>query len=466
MTNPLLSPTLEADNILWSQLHRAMDEDDRIALLRLVQEAHAADIAEALSALETSEIVKAMRTILLGGEIGVAAEILNELEPRVIAELDDHLDRHEWAWLLRELSDDEMVNILDVLPDETSGQLLRKMPTQDQEGVQILMNYPEDSAGRIMTTEFIAMDSGASVGAVTERIRNETDIDVTNLFFVYVTENSKLVGEVSLRRLLISQDSALLKDIMNGDIVRIPVDMDQEEVAEIVRRHDEVTVPVVDEEDRVLGIITVDDVIDVIDEESEEDILKAVGASDEELLVANRVRKIVALRLPWIMAALAGSLLVAFVMKYSEGGVFGEMAGKIFIFVPMICAMGGNVGVQSATIMARLLTTGNPDWREARRAVWKEARVGLSLGLICGGLVGGFAAVWGGVAMLATVMTAMVCSMTSAAITGTLIPIIMKRMGIDPALATGPFVTSFNDLMATIVYFLVAASFLEQLAAF
>jgi len=446
---------------LRNELEEALSSHDKITLLRRIQGEHPSDTAQALDMLEVDEVAEIFKTILLG-DVVLASRILIELDEPTIGRLYHHLSSQEWAWVFTELSDDDAVWILELFPEESHHQLVAHMSHDDKEEVMQLMNYPEDSAGRIMTSEFVAMDGEETVAAAVEKIRNTRDLDPTNLFFVYVTHDDRLTGMVSLRQLLLSKKADRLKNIMRRDVTAVDSRMDQEEVALVVRRHDEVTVPVVDAAGRILGIITVDDVLDVLDEESEEDLLKMVGSSEEEMLVGDNTRRIVGLRLPWIFAAFCGSLLVAFIMKFSESGLFGTKAANIFVFVPMVCAMGGNVGVQSSTIMARYLSTNALDWREARRSTFKEAKVGMTLGLMCGVMVGIFAWTVGGIGLSITVLTAMTCGMTTAATTGTIIPIVMKHMGIDPALATGPFVTSFNDVVATLVYFTIAFTLLDH----
>lgn len=463
MSEILSGTATEPLDSLRESILAVVDQPDKTELLRLIRENHPSDVGAVLSYLPAERVAGIIRTTL-PGDVALCAELVIGLEPGVTSNLYPYLSNQEWAWILKHESDDDVVYLLDLFPEEARDELVARLSVKDKADVLELMTYPEDSAGRIMTNEFLSIDINATVADAVDKIRQTKEFDLTNLFYLYVTEEGRLKGAVSLRKLLVNRAAIRVGRIMKTDISVINVLMDQENVAEVVSRYDEVTVPVVDDEGALLGIITVDDVIDVINEESEEDLYKQIGSSDEELLAGGNTRKIVSLRLPWIMASFVGSLLVAFIMRYTERDVFGAAAARIFIFVPLICAMGGNVGVQSSTIMARLLSTSQLDWKEARRATFKEAKVGLSLGLVCGSLIGVIAYFWGGLGMLITVLTAMVCAMTTAATTGTVIPIAMKRFGFDPALATGPFVTSFNDLVATCVYFLTAFAFLDYQA--
>lgn len=442
---------------LRSELPGLLEQDDRVQLLRIIRDEHPSDIAEALDALEIDQIVRVFQTLLLA-DAELCSEILIELDPSVIPRLYNALNQQEWTWIFRELSDDDAVYVLELFPEEARDLLVARMTRKDKQEVLDLMTYPEDTAGRMMTNEFLAIDQNATVEEVTTLIRGSLDFDQTNLFFVYVTHQDKLVGMVSLRQLLLNQPTTRLKSFMRTDLNPVLVDTDQEEVAEFFSRYDEVNIPVVDHHGHVLGIITVDDVIDVINEESEEDLFKGIGSSDEELYVKDDVWKIVRLRLPWILASFFGSLLVVFVMRVTEGG-FGLKAAFFFAFVPMISAMGGNVGVQSATIMARYLSTSHVNWPEARKSTFRELRVGLALGLICGSLIGLLAWYWRGPILMLTILLAMVCTMTVSATTGTIIPVALKRLGFDPAISTGPFVTSLNDLVAICVYFSIIYSF-------
>lgn len=462
MPDSMQTAFIESKESLVEKITQALELDDVSVLATLLDETHHSDLAEALDALVIEDVAKVIGQIFLKN-VGYCAETLIDMTPASVASLFPFFSIDQWGKLFRQLSDDDVVYLLELFPEEVQADLVQVMPREEKQDVLQLLNYPEDSAGRIMTSEFLAVDHRETVEAVTEKVRQAKDLDPINLMFVYVTKSKELVGMVSLRQLLLAKKTTPVSQIMRTDVTPIGVDTDQEKVAEIVSKHDDVTVPVLDDNGYILGIITVDDVIDVINEESEEDLYLQIGSSEEEALFRDNTGKIVLLRLPWILASFFGSLLVVFIMRFTEQDIFGENAAEIFTFVPMISAMGGNVGVQSSTIMARYLSTTSVDWAEARRTTMNEAKVGLALGLICGIMIGLIAAFWGGLSLLLTVLTAMMCTLTAAAITGTIIPVVMKKRGFDPALATGPFVTSFNDFIAVCVYFSIVYLFMNHL---
>jgi len=446
---------------LVEKIYLALEQGEDQAFRALIESTHHSDMAEAVDVLASEEAIEVVRH-LFTIDLPYCAEMLIDMAPASLSNLFEAFTTREWASILRELSDDDVVYLLEIFPEEAHKDLVQLMTRQEKQDVLQLMNYPEDSAGRLMTCEFLSVDHLETVEAVTEKVRHAKDLDPINLMFVYVTKGKELVGMVSLRQLLLAKKSTPVSQIMRTDMTPIDVNMDQEAVAEIVTKHDDVTVPVLNDEGHILGIITVDDVIDVINEESEEDLYLQIGSSEEEAKFRDNTGKIVLLRLPWILASFFGSLLVVIIMRISEQEIFGDSAAEIFTFVPMISAMGGNVGVQSSTIMARYLSSTSVEWSEARRTTINEAKVGLSLGFICGIMIGLIAAFWGGISLLLTVLVSMTCTLTAAAITGTVIPVLMKKRGFDPALATGPFVTSFNDFIAVCVYFSIVYLFMNH----
>jgi magnesium transporter len=277
-----------------------------------------------------------------------------------------------------------------------------------------------------------------------------------------VNEAKQLVGVLSLRQLLTVQPSKKLSDIMITDVFSVRTDMDQEEVARIVEKYNILAIPVVDEMNSLKGIITVDDIIDVIRQEATEDIYKMAGASEEELLYGYKAFKIARLRLPWLLVNLFGGVATGYLMWVFKVTLKEVIA--LITFIPVITGMGGNVGGQSATIMVRGFATGRIDFTMMRQVFFKEVRVGMIMGSVCGFTIGLVAWFWHGNPYLGVVVgLAMVVAMIVAASMGVIAPAAFKRLGIDPAIASTPFVQTANDITGILIYFAMATGFIGLL---
>jgi magnesium transporter len=285
--------------------------------------------------------------------------------------------------------------------------------------------------------------------------------DIDSFFYVYVVDpDGKLEGHLSLKDLVVQHGRTPVRDVMDSDPVTVPPDMDQEEVADIFRRYDLLAVPVVDAAGRFLGRITVDDVVDVMREEAEEDIARMAGTVEEEFDEPS-VRRVSFLRLPWILISLFGGLLAGGVLRHFTG-ILGAPALFLVAFVPVITAMGGNAGSQAAITMVRRLALRRVGPQDVGNIVFREARVGMLLGFICGIVVGGAAFLWRGDWYYGVVVgVAMTFAILVAATMGTLVPLVFHRLKVDPAIATGPFVSMSNDVVGLFIYFGLATFLLR-----
>jgi magnesium transporter len=312
-----------------------------------------------------------------------------------------------------------------------------------------------------MTPSFFALGQAATVHEAIEAIQGAEDAET--VFYVYVLdEEDRLVGVMTLRQLITSSPTSTLRQVMNSDVIRVHVSIDQEQVARLVAKYDLLAIPVVDEGGRLVGIITVDDVIDVLREEATEDVFKMAGTSQEELVYGNRVVPIARIRLPWLVVNLFGGILTGTILWWFRATV--EQIIALVSFVPVITAMGGNVGTQSSSILVRAFATGRVDLEQFPAHLWKEVRVGLVLGILCGILVAGAAIVWHGNPYLGAVVgLSMAVAMTVAAAMGTLAPTFFRKIRIDPAVASGPFVTTANDITGILIYLSTATVFLRFL---
>jgi magnesium transporter len=427
-------------------------------LTKVLAKTHPADIAHLFRYLDLKEQRLLFNLI---AELSISADVLSELDHATGAHILEQLDKHTITEVLQEMATDDAADIVGYMPDELADEILDIMHDEDSEEIEQLLRYEEDTAGGIMSPEIFALDQGLTVKEAIAALQGAEDVEM--VFYLYVTnEQGQLAGVLSLRQLLTVSPSAKLADIMVTEVFSVRTDMDQEEVARIVEKYNFLAVPVVDDNNRLKGIITVDDIIDVLRQEATEDIYKMAGASQEELLYGNKAFKIARLRLPWLLANLFGGVMTGYLMWLFKITLKEVIA--LISFIPVITGMGGNVGGQSATIMVRGFATGRIDFSMLRQVFFKELRVGLIMGIVCGLTVGLVAWAWHGNPYLGIVVgLAMVVAMAVASSMGVIAPAAFKKMGIDPAIASTPFVQTANDITGILIYFAMATTFLTLL---
>jgi magnesium transporter len=337
------------------------------------------------------------------------------------------------------------------------------MGHEDSKEVQGLLEYPEDTAGRLMNTDFFSLHEDTTVEEAIKQVRAASEREM--VFYIYVTDKEdRLVGVASLRQLLVVPPDTSLKKIMNPEVISVTTDTDQEEVARQVTRYNLLAIPVVDKENKLAGIITFDDVIDVMREEATEDILKMAGAGtpEEEFILHTSSLNAARLRLPWLLTTLLGTMITASIVWIFRFTLHEVIA--LVTFLPVIAAMGGNIGVQSSTIVVRGLATGRVDLANLWKVVARELKVGTLMAIACGLALSLVAYLWHGHVMMGIVLgAAMFFAITVAAIMGTLVPVILKKLNFDPAIASGPFVTTANDITGIAIYLALATSLLHYL---
>lgn len=380
-----------------------------------------------------------------------AAETLSELDISLASEIFIRLSEEQSIRILKAMSDDDKADLLAHLPEDLSHKLLEKLGTEESLEIETLLSYDDDTAGGIMTTEFFALPEDCNTTEAVEAIRKRGD-EAETVFYIYVVDQREhLVGIVSLRKLILSQPEVTLRQIMNTNMVKANINTDQEIVAQLVEKYNILAIPVVDDENKLVGIVTVDDVIDVIREEATEDIFRMVGTDATEMVYADNIWLIAKIRLPWLLTNLLGGIATGYLMWLFKATLHQVLA--LVTFVPVITGMGGNVGTQSSSITVRGLATGRITLENVRRSIWREAKIGITMGIICGLVVGLIALAWHHEAMIGLVVAiAMSASMTIAAAMGALVPTIFQRLKIDPAIASGPFVTTSNDIIGILVY--------------
>jgi magnesium transporter len=442
-------------------LEAVLRADDRTAqaFLRLLP--HPADVVEALQVLPVEEWPRILRLVPDESERAEVVALLDEGERSHLLDL---LEPDEIGRLVREMPSDDAADIVEELEPEERQEALDELAPIERAQVEALLTYAPDTAGGIMQIERAQVARGATVDEAVARVRAlaEDGIEVHSVFVV--DEHERLIGQIPIVNLLLNRADKKVTDLVEEPVARVTPDVDQEEVAQLFRKYDLLSLPVVSPEGKLLGRILFDDVVDVVHEEADEDALRQGGTSAEELLYRDKVLPIARVRLPWLGINLVGSMFSAYLLHLYEPVI--EQAIIIAAFVPVITAMGGNVGTQSATILTRGFATDRVNLQDVPRLLFKEFRVGVLMGLICGACVGVLANLvfarghW----MLGVVVFgAMVCAMTAAASVGTLAPAAMKRFGIDPAIASGPFVTTANDIIGIVIYMSTAMFFLEHL---
>lgn len=445
-------------DIVLQSVQRLLRRGAITNLAKMLGRMHPADVAKVINHLSSSKEKREVFELVRGEN--KRGQVLSELEGQSIQEVLADLLHSDVAWLLKDLGPDDVAYILGFLPEERGKDILALMKTEDSTEVADILKYPKDTAGGIMTTEFFSLSEDATAQEAIRRLQHATDAEM--VFYIYVTDKDEhLVGVLSLRQLLTVLPATPLKNIMTRDVMSVTVDMDQEEVARQVASYNLLAIPVVEKDGRLAGIITVDDVVDVIREEATEDMLKMAGAIEEDTVSKSSSLGSARLRLPWLFTNLVGSLLSGAILWYFRYTIQEVVA--IVSFIPVIAAMGGNVGLQSSTLIIRGLATGLVELTDVWTVFFREVKIGLVMGLACGfiltvvgwGLHQGFLGVVVGVSLVIAFLVS-----TSMA---TIMPIVLKRMGVDPAVAAGPFVTTANDITGITIYLTLATVFLDYL---
>lgn len=426
----------------------------------LLREFQPADIAEFVEDLAPEEIGTILN--LLAGD--VAGLVLNQLDPELVGEVLRHMGEEKTSAIIDEMYSDDVADLLAELPDQEKNKILNLMEREDAVEVRELLEYKVDTAGGIMTTEYVAILKNITAGRAIEVLR-EIAPDAETVYYVYVVnDKNQLVGVISLRELIVANPETVIENIMHHKVKSVNVNMDQEEVAAIVTKYDFLAVPVVDDNNCLLGIVTVDDVIDVIHEEATEDIFRLAGTAEIDLEdgLSERIINSLRTRLPWLLITLAGGLLAGRIIRGLEAELQAVVA--LAYFIPLLTGMGGNVGTQSSTLTVRGLATGQVDAKELLITVGREAMVGMAVGMICGLIVTLVAFFWQKSLLLGLVVGgALLGNMITAATMGTFVPMVFKRLGIDPAVASAPFISTSIDITGLLIYTGLASVFIRQL---
>ena len=423
------------------RVRAAIERNDAAGLQELAGELHEADTGDLIEALDPE--LRPRFVELMGREFDFTA--LTEVEDAVREEILEEVTPEAIAEGVRELDSDDAAYILEDLPEHEQAEILERLPPLERGELERILHYPEGTAGRRMQTEFIAVPPSWTVGHAIDHMRETADLP-DRFFELYVIDEAwRLLGAVGLDRLLRTKRPVPVVELMDPDRRRVRATEDLEEVARMFERYNLVAAPVVDDGERLVGVLTFDDIVDVIEEEAEEDIRGLGGVSRYEEL-SDSVWTIARGRFPWLLANLATALLASWVIRQFEGSI--EKMVALAVLMPIVASMGGNAGTQTMTVAVRALATRDLSDANALRVVRRELLVGVINGLSFAVIMGVIAAAWFEVTDLGLVIgLAMLCVLAAAALGGVLIPLALIRLGVDPALASGPFVTTVTDVV-------------------
>ena len=438
---------------LMQELQALLRDGEEQALrifLRLVRTEDIAEILELLSAEDRQRIIHSL-------DVEAAGAVLADASYAIRAELVEDIEHERLARIAETMPADEAADLIGELEDVDSEKVLHHISDEDEEILRSLLQYPDDTAGGIMNPDVVALEPDASVDDAIRRLRSTEPETVVAALYV-VDAAQRLLGFVRLRRLVTARPASRIGDIMSTDVISVRVDADQEEVADLVDKYDFAAIPVVDPEGRLVGAVTVDDILDVIEEEATEDIYKMAGSSalEEE---SESLLHVARYRLPWLLICLAGTQASTMVLSLASKEV--ALYEQMSVFTAAIMAMAGNTSLQSSTTTVRRLALDTLPRARFVRHVLRECSVALLMGIVCGALASLLGRVSGHDPLIGLALgMAMAFGMSIASLLGAAIPLVLDLLGVDPAVASGPVVSTVNDSLALGVYFTVATGVL------
>lgn len=430
----------------------AVDIDDPAKLTELMEPLHAADIADLLEQINAFDRSRLVR--LYGREFD--GEILSELDESIREEVISVLTPQVLTQAVRDMDSDDVVDLVEDLEDEQQEAILEALEDADRVAVQQALGYPEYSAGRLMQREVVMAPEHWTVGEAIDHLRNTPEEELPAQFYHIVLVDPRLhpIGNVTLGKLMRSKRDTRLMDIKEEGFQVIPAQQDESDVAYAFNQYHLISAPVVDDEDRLIGVITIDDAMAVLDEEHEEDILRLAGVGEGSL--SDRVIETTKQRLPWLAVNLVTAIAASLVIAQFEMAIAQIVA--LAVLMPIVASMGGNAGTQSLTVAVRAIATKDLTGANVWRVIRREVLVGLVNGVIFAVIMGIVGVIWFGSPALGYVIaTAMVINMVVAGFAGTVIPVVLERAGVDPALASGAFVTTVTDVVGFFAFLGLAA---------
>lgn len=439
------------DDALIPSVLEAVEAEDRARLEELFEPLHAADIADLLEQVDSDE----RREIILLAARLIDGEVLSELDESLREEVFEYLPPELLTEAVRDLDSDDVVDLLEDLEEEQQAQILEALEVADRAAVQQSLSYPEESAGRLMQREVVFAPEHWTVGEAIDYMRAQDDLPEEFYHVILTDPRMKPTGYVTLGHILARSRATKLVDITEDSFRTIRVTQPEEDVAYAFNQYHLISAPVVDEDDRLVGVITIDDAMAVLDEAHEEDILRLAGVGEESSL-SDTVLETAKQRFPWLFVNLITAILASAVIAQFESTIAGFVA--LAVLMPIVASMGGNAGTQSLTVAVRALATRDLTGSNTLRVVRREAMVGLLNGLIFAVVMGVVGMLWFDSSVLgAVIAVAMVINLVIAGLAGILIPVSLEKMGVDPALASGAFVTTVTDVVGFFAFLGLAA---------
>jgi magnesium transporter len=444
---------LDTEQELLSELRALLQAGEEEALQIFLRLARPEDIAEWLDLLSLDE----RQRIVSALDHEAAGAVLTDTTALIRAELVDEIEPERLARIAEAMPADEAADLIGELEIHETEQVLEHISSGDEEVLRRLLTYRDDTAGGIMNPEVVALTPGETVDDAIHFLRTaEAGISIAAVYVV--DDDRRLLGFVRLRRMVTARPAARLGDIMSTDVISVDVNADQEEVADLVDKYDFLAIPVVDSDKRLVGVVTVDDVLDVIEEEASEDIYKMAGSSVEEE-ESESILHVARYRLPWLLVCLAGTQLSSYVLVLASRKV--DLYQQMSVFTASIMAMAGNTSLQSSTTTVRRLALDTLPRVRYLRHIVREVAVALLMGFICGAVASVLAVLLHNDPLIGLALgPAMAVGMSAASLLGTAMPMVLDIAGVDPAVASGPLVSTINDSLALTVYFSIATGIL------
>ncbi|HHI70674.1 MAG TPA: magnesium transporter, partial [Rhodobacteraceae bacterium] len=428
------------DQSLIDDILDAVERGDAARLEELLSPLHSADVADLLEQISPTQ----RRELLALWQGGMEGEVLSELDDSLREEVIDSLAPEELAEAVRDLETDDVVDLLEDLDAPQQDEILEALEDADRVAVEQALTYPEDSAGRLMQRELVLAPEHWTVGQAIDYLRKQKDLPEQFYHMILVDPKMRPTGYVTLGKLLSSPRNTKLQDITEDSFRTISVHQDEEDVAYAFNQYHLISAPVVDDDDRLVGVITIDDAMAVLDEEAEEDMLRLAGVGESSL--SDRVIETSKRRLPWLFVTMFAAIAASFVISQFSDTIAKFVA--LAVLMPIVASMGGNAGTQALTVAVRALATKDITGANVWRVIRREILVGLVNGAVFAVVMGVIGTLWFGIPMLGVVIgAALVINLLVASLVGVVVPVLLDKMGVDPALASGAFVTTMTDMV-------------------